>query len=94
MKKLFILFLATFALCQLGYSATPNAEMAEESSAYCNWKAWYSYPKENQHYDYGKPVYVKLDINNYRDVKVCRMLRERQVNQKRNEPPLRVVYQR
>ena len=69
MKKLFILFLATFALCQLGYSATPNAEIAEESSSYCNWKAWYSYPKENQRYDYGKPVYVKLDIKNYRDIK-------------------------
>ena len=36
---------------------------------YCNYKAYFKYPRENQQYNYGNPVHVKLEIDKYHEVK-------------------------
>lgn len=34
----------------------------------CEWESWFKYPKHNSHYEYGKPMYVRVDAKKYQDI--------------------------
>ncbi|MCB0664995.1 MAG: hypothetical protein KDC80_04195 [Saprospiraceae bacterium] len=35
---------------------------------YCNWNSWFKCPQNNQHFPYGKDVYVRVDCQKYQDI--------------------------
>lgn len=58
MKNLTLLMIFFAALFTTNLSA----------DTYCTWDSWFKYPKNNQSYEAGKDVYVKVDPKNYRDI--------------------------
>ncbi len=66
MKNLAFLFILSFLTFSLNLSADNNTNF--EDSYNCIWKSWFKYPKNNGSYEVGKPVYVRVDPQKYRDI--------------------------